>query len=104
MWEKIKANWSYIYLGVIVFSYFGYVLYIEGFSEVVLGYFREADHYKVNGVNFYFYSQFIRMVLFGALFLVGHLYFTGSKHFNNVVQILILLFVIFLIFLKKNLG
>lgn len=105
MWEKIKANSHYIYFGVIVVGYFIYVFTIYGIDDIFFGYFSSRADYKSEGWGgtYYVYDIIIFMPLFGIGYILLKLYERESKYFLPVIQILTILLVVFLIYLRKNL-
>lgn len=105
MWEKIRANSAYVYLGIIVIGYLSYTIYIYGFDELILGYFRAEDDYDLTGpggLYFYPYLNVLLIPLLGSLYFIAHLYFTGSKYAKLAGQIFTVLLIGILIYLRKN--
>ncbi len=104
MWEKIKANSAYIYLGVIVIGYLSYALYTYGFEEFIIGHFKSMEDYRTHdGDIFVFYNMFFPGIIFLAFILISHLYIKESKYAKLSEQIFAVMFVILLIYLRKNL-
>lgn len=104
MWEKIRANSAYVYLGIIVIGYLSYTIYIYGFDELILGYFKAEDDYWPEGKTWnILYYDFLIIPLFGSLIWIAYLHFTDSKYAKFAGQIFAILLVVFLIYLRKNL-
>lgn len=104
MWEKIKANSAYVYLGIIVIGYLSYAIYTYGFDELILGYFGAEDDYWPEGQTWnHLYFDFLLVPLLGSFMLIAHLYLIESKYAKLAGQLFAVLLVVFLIYLRKNL-
>ncbi len=103
MWEKIKANYAFIYVGIILVGYFGYVIHLYGFEAFMMEGLRSKKTLPTGTVKPYTpFESLMGAPLIFVGYLIMHFYWSNENFAKAAFQIFILIFIALLIYMSKN--